>query len=85
MTEPRPAAFMSYVRTDDRHEEGRITQFRERLSGEVQMQTGEDFPIFQDRNDISWSQAWEERIEQSIDEVTFLIPIITPSFFRSPA
>ncbi len=85
MTEPRPAAFMSYVRTDDRHEEGRITQFRERLSGEVQMQTGEDFPIFQDRNDISWGQAWEERIEQSIDEVTFLIPIITPSFFRSPA
>ena len=47
-----PAAFMSYVRFEDEHEGGRLTEFRERLSAEVQMQTGEEFPIFQDRNDI---------------------------------
>ena len=84
MTETKPAAFMSYVRSDDQYEEGRLTKFRERLSGEVRMHTGEDFPIFQDRNDIAWGQAWEERIEQALDEVTFLIPIITPGFFASP-
>ena len=49
------------------------------------MQTGEPFAIFQDRNDISWGQLWEERINKSLSDVTFLIPIITPSFFRSPA
>jgi F-box protein 11 len=76
---------MSYVRFDDKHENGRLTEFRNRLSGEVRMQTGEDFPIFQDRNDIQWGQNWQERIEDSIDEVTFLIPIITPGFFNSPA
>jgi F-box protein 11 len=76
---------MSYVRFDDKHEDGRLTDFRDRLSGEVRMQTGEDFPIFQDRNDIQWGQNWEERIEESIDEVTFLIPIITPNFFKSTA
>ncbi|WP_354170904.1 MULTISPECIES: TIR domain-containing protein [unclassified Bradyrhizobium] len=49
------------------------------------MQTGESFAIFQDRNDISWGQQWEERIERSLSDATFLIPIVTPSFFRSPA
>jgi F-box protein 11 len=80
----RPLAFMSYVRFDDQHENGRLTEFRNRLSGEVRMQTGEDFSIFQDRNDIQWGQNWKERVEDSIDEVTFLIPIITPNFFNSP-
>ncbi|PKB64833.1 MAG: hypothetical protein BZY80_01825 [SAR202 cluster bacterium Io17-Chloro-G2] len=76
-------AFMSYVRSDDQHENGRLTQLRERLSAEVRMQTGEEFPIFQDRDDIQWGQNWRRRIEESVDEVTFFIPIITPSFFRS--
>lgn len=79
-----PLAFMSYVRSDDAHENGRLTQFCERLSGEVKMQGGEPFPIFQDRNDIDWGQQWEKRIKESLDAVTFLIPIITPSFFKSP-
>jgi parallel beta-helix repeat protein len=81
---PRPpVAFMSYVRFDDQHENGRLTTFRERLSAEVRMQTGEEFPIFQDRNDIKWGQNWKERLEGGLDEVTFLIPIITPGFFKS--
>ncbi len=81
----KPVAFMSYVRLDDQHEAGRLTQFRDRLSGEVRMQTGEAFDIFQDRNDIAWGQQWKKRIDESLDAVTFLIPIITPAFFKSPA
>lgn len=46
-------AFMSYVNLDDQHEQGRLTRFRECLSGEVRMQTGEPFDIFQDRKDIA--------------------------------
>src|SRR3982751_4267728 len=80
-----PIAFMSYVRLDDQDENGRLTQFRERLSGEVRMQTGEAFDIFQDRNDIAWGQQWKERIDETLDAVTFLIPVITPTFFKSPA
>lgn len=78
-------AFMSYVNLDDQHEQGRLTRFRECLSGEVRMQTGEPFDIFQDRKDIVWGQQWQERINQSLDAVTFLIPIITPGFFKSKA
>ena len=80
---PKPAAFMSYVHSDDNR--GRLTEFRERLGDEVRVQIGEEFLIFQDRKDILWGQNWKKRIEESLDEVTFLIPIITPSFFNSPA
>jgi hypothetical protein len=78
---PDPIAFMSYARSDDR--EGRLTRFREKLSEELRAQTGKEFAIFQDRNDILWGQSWSERIIDSIDATTFLIPILTPSFFAS--
>src|SRR5262245_27655205 len=80
-----PVAFMSYVRFDDEHENGRLTEFCKRLSGEVRVQMGEKFQIFQDRNDITWGQQWQERIDESLDAVTFLIPILTPGFFKSVA
>jgi len=83
MMKKRPAAFISYVRLDDKHDNGYLTEFCERLSEEVHVQTGEEFPIFQDRDNILWGQNWKARIEESLDEVTFLIPIITPSFFKS--
>jgi len=72
---------MSYVHSDDNR--GRLTEFRERLGDEVHMQIGEEFSIFQDRKDILWGQNGEARIKESLDEVTFLILIITPSFFKS--
>ena len=80
-----PAAFMSYVRFNDQHDDGQLSQFRERLAAEVRAQTGEEFAIFQDRNDIAWGQNWQQRIDEALDEVTLLLVIITPSLFRSPA
>lgn len=80
-----PSAFMSYVRNDDDHDGGHITKFRERLEGEVRMQMGKRFPIFQDRNDISWGQQWKSVIHDALSSVRFLIPIVTPSFFESEA
>lgn len=79
----QPAAFMSYARFDDQHEDGQLTAFRERPA-EVRMQTGEEFHIFQDRTDIAWGQNWQQRINQTLDTVTLLLVIITPGFFRSP-
>jgi cobaltochelatase CobT len=78
-------AFLSYVRSDDAHDFGRITELRQSLEGEIKMQTGQAFHIFQDRNDISWGEQWKARIENALHGVTFLIPIVTPSYFQSPA
>lgn len=81
MPDLSPVAFMSYTHLDDKS--GQITTLRERLSDEVRVQTGEDFRIFQDVEGIKLGQNWRRRIEGSLDEVTFLIPILTPSFFKS--
>ncbi len=83
--ELKALAFLSYSRFDDQHEGGRLTQLREYLEKEVRFQTATDFSIFQDRLDIKWGQKWKERIDNSIDSTTFLIPIVTPSFFKSDA
>lgn len=80
-----PIAFLSYVHSDDEHDDNRISKLRRSLEGEVKMQTGKPFHIFQDRNDLLWGQHWQERIKEALSEITFLIPIITPSFFLSPA
>lgn len=78
-----PVAFLSYARINDQHDRGKLSELCERLSAEVEVQSGEPFEIFQDRKDIAWGQAWQSRLEDSIDEATFLIPILTPSFFKS--
>jgi len=81
----KPAAFMSYVRFNDDHDDGQLTTFRERLSCEVRVQTGEEFQIFQDRAEIGWGQDWQQRIDGALDAVMLLVVIITPSLFRSTA
>ncbi len=78
-----PIAFISYVRSDDQHDYGKISELRERIEGEVKIQTGRTFDIFQDRNDIRWGDEWKARLDGAILDVTFLIPIITPSYFNS--
>ncbi|WP_420621102.1 toll/interleukin-1 receptor domain-containing protein [Candidatus Poriferisodalis sp.] len=77
------AAFLSYAHFGDEYEDGRIADFRRRLSTEVKVQTGRDFPIFYDRDNILVGQQWRERIEASLDSATFLIVIMTPLFFQS--
>jgi len=81
-TEP-PLAFLSYTHQDDVHEGGKLRKFAERLSGEVRLHSGEDFPIFVDRSDLKWGQEWQKRIEESLSGATFLIPILTPGYFKS--
>ncbi len=76
---------MSYVRFNDQHDDGQLSLFRERLAAEVRAQTGQEFVIFQDRNDIGWGQNWRRRIDETLDAVTLLLVIITPSLFQSPA
>ena len=77
---------MSYAWTDDSHENGKLSAFRERLCGEVRMQSGDDhFDIFQDHLHIVWGEHWQQRLEDVLDSVKVLIPIITPKFFKSDA
>ncbi|NJM91631.1 MAG: TIR domain-containing protein, partial [Rhodospirillaceae bacterium] len=62
-----------------------LLHFENVSKGEVQMHTGRPFKVFQDKKDLKWGQHWKERIEGTILSATFLVPIITPSYFRSKA
>jgi F-box protein 11 len=81
MTRPAPAAFLSYAHADDR--DGDITRLVGRLASEVGAYIGEEFAVFQDKQDLGWGQAWRRRVEESLDATTFLIAVLSPSFFRS--
>lgn len=76
------AGFLSYVREDDLADAERITELRRRLEAEIRMQTGDAFSIFQDRDDIFTGERWRSRIENSIDDTSLLIAVITPSFLK---
>lgn len=80
-----PAAFFSYVRFNDEHDDGRLTEFCERLGREVRAQTGDPFEIWQDRRSIGWGQQWRQRIEEGLEAATLLVVAITPSWFKSEA
>jgi len=80
-----PIAFLSYTHFDDKHLQKKISKFHERLSGEICLQTGDDITIFMDRRNIKWGQSWKKRIDNSLDGASFLIPILTPGFFKSEA
>jgi len=77
----KPAAFMCYVRKDNTN--GYLSKLREKLEQQVSDLLGDDFDIFQDSNDINWGQNWKQRIEESIDETTFFVPILSPRFLKS--
>jgi hypothetical protein len=74
-------AFFSYVRSDD--SDGYLSKLREFLSSEVHLQWGSKFEVFQDTKDIRTGQEFEGVIKLNLDQVSFLIAILTPSYFRS--
>ena len=78
-----PVAFLSYAHRDDSHYGGAITKFGEQLSSAISVAIGEDFSIFQDRQDITWGEHWPSKLEQGLAGSRFLIPILSPSFFTS--
>jgi len=80
-----PKAFFSYVHLVDQHDNGRLTLLRERLQGEIRVQTRLNVEVFQDIAAIKWGDRWSNELIESLSEAYFLIPIITPGYFLSDA
>jgi hypothetical protein len=76
-------AFMSYATLDDSTDGGVLSRIREQLSKEVEAKTAQKFPIFQDKENIRWSEDWRKKISCSLEKSTFLIAFITPNFWKS--
>ena len=77
-------AFLSYTRLDDEFFGGAITSLRRLLELGVQVVTGDrTFSIFQDVDGIEFGQKWKKRLTEAISTSRFLVPIVTPLFFKS--
>ncbi len=85
MTTPNQpfVAFFSYVRRNDEHDRGRLTDLRKLLETELWAQTGKDLKIFQDTENIQWGMDWKESITSTLEKCTFLIAIVTPGYLES--
>jgi hypothetical protein len=82
--DPPPEAFLSYTRLDDEYFGGAITSLRRLLELGVQVVTGDRaFNIFQDIDGIEFGQKWKKRLTEAISTSRFLIPVVTPLFFKS--
>lgn len=72
---------MSYAHIDDQSDGERLTALHDYLSKAISSQLGQPFTILR-RKDIPWGQNITKSIANMLNEVMFLIPIITPGFFK---
>lgn len=74
-------AFLSYAHDDDRREYGRILHLAELIRDEFESLTGTTIEVFTDSAEILWGQDFRARLNESLQETTFFIPVLTPTYF----
>jgi hypothetical protein len=84
-THRRYIAFWSYARFDNTHDGLWLSDLKNALQAEIQALSGVSVEIFQDVEGIVWGERWQNKIQTSEDDAAFLIPIVTPSYFKSGA
>jgi len=72
---PQPRVFLSYARKDG---EAFVTQLRERLQKKEP-----EITLWQDRAEMEGGVGWWKQIEEAIDQVRFLVVVMTPATMQS--
>ena len=75
--------FLSYSHFDDKNDKGYISQLRSHICDEVRAKTGVEIDIFQDKLHLQLGENWKDTLKNNLNNVYFLIPIITPSYLKS--
>ncbi len=76
--------FWSYAREDNEQDGGNILELARLIKEEFNLLSGEPLELFIDRDGIAWGEEWRMRIDSSLVQTTFFIPIITPRYFKRP-
>lgn len=84
MSNEAASGFWSYAHEDDVLDDGTILSLSHLIMEEYNLLSGEPLRLFVDRNDLAWGEEWRERIDSSLAETTFFIPVITPRYFTRP-
>lgn len=76
--------FWSYTHADDDAEFGLISDLARDIVKQYELLTGESIELFLDRDSLEWGNAWADKVNGSLSNVAFFIPVLTPRFFASP-
>lgn len=76
--------FWSYAHRDDELTGGRVTELKQDIQSEYEVQTGEVLDVFQDSEGIGWGVDWRKVIGDNLGTTSFFIPILTPTYLRRP-
>lgn len=80
MVEVVARAFLSYAHADNDREHGRILRLAQLIAEEFESLTGTRIEIFTDAA-IKWGQDFRDKLNEALQETTFFIPVLTPTFF----
>lgn len=75
--------FWSYVHADDETSMGRIVRLAHDIQRNYESIRAESLEVFLDADNIRWGDKWRARIDDTLANVAFFIPVITPLFFTS--
>lgn len=81
MPDPIARAFFSYAHADNERESGRLLRLAKLIENEFALLTGSEIEVFTDVSAISWGDDWRAKIEEALQETTFFIPVLTPTYF----
>lgn len=81
--EPAVQAFCSYAKTDNQTLTGVIQHIIEDICLFYKDETGRSIKIFFELTDIGWGEDLRNAISDSVENATFLIPMITAPYFGS--
>jgi predicted ATPase len=77
----KPLAYLSYAYPDN--QDGFVLQLQARLTQELQVQTGEPARVTCDFDRMRPSSGWSKQAQEYVQQATFLIAIVSPSYFKS--
>jgi hypothetical protein len=78
------AGFWSYAHGDNELDGGAVLELARLIAAEYNLISGEPLELFVDQRSIAWGENWRERIDSSLAQTTFFIPIVTPRYFTRP-
>ncbi len=75
--------FWSYVHKDNQLDFERIADLARDIVANYEAIRGEGIQLFLDSDELQWGDKWREKIDRSLSNVAFFVPVLTPRFFQS--
>ena len=81
LSHARLVVYLSYAYPDNA--DGFVNRLRDRLAQELQVQTGEPVDVVWNLDRMRPGSQWSKEAETLVERATFLVPVVSPSYFKS--